>query len=160
MSYSRVINLVKKYLEMFTVIAEKKDDYKKFYKQYGKCLKLGIHDDSIDPRQRRCRLLVTMIRSIFEELKSEFEPLTKLMKEILILNDKVEKVNVSDRLVDSPCVITTAEYGWSTNMESISMTSYIVSKKMMEVNPADSIMTELIKKASAANLTRRLKDSI
>ena len=36
MSYSRVINLVKKYLEMFTVIAEKKNDNKKFYKQSDK----------------------------------------------------------------------------------------------------------------------------
>ena len=38
-------NLVKKCLEMFAEIAEKKDD-KKFYEQFGKCLKLGIHEDS------------------------------------------------------------------------------------------------------------------
>merc|ERR1711957_185578 len=31
-------NLVKKCLEMFAEIAEKKDDYKKFYEQFGKCL--------------------------------------------------------------------------------------------------------------------------
>merc|ERR1712151_1206115 len=35
-------NLVKKCLEMFAEIAEKKDDYKKFYEQFGKCLKLGV----------------------------------------------------------------------------------------------------------------------
>merc|ERR1719238_2152451 len=29
-----------------TEIAEKKDDYKKFYEQFGKNLKLGIHEDS------------------------------------------------------------------------------------------------------------------
>merc|ERR1711953_416029 len=39
-------NLVKKCLEMFAEIAEKKDDYKKFYEQFSKCLKLGIHEDS------------------------------------------------------------------------------------------------------------------
>merc|ERR1711982_175082 len=39
-------NLVKKCLEMFAEIAEKKDDYKKFYEQFGKCMKLGIHEDS------------------------------------------------------------------------------------------------------------------
>ena len=27
---------------------EKNDDYQKFYEQFGKCLKLGIHEDSTD----------------------------------------------------------------------------------------------------------------
>ena len=57
------------------------------------------------------------MRSILEELKSEFEPLTKLMKEIL--NDKDEKATVSYRIVVSLCVITTSGNGWSANMEHI-----------------------------------------
>ena len=47
-------------------------------------------------------------------LEAEFEPLTKLMKEVL--GDKVEKVIVSSRMADSPCVLTTSEYGWSAHM--------------------------------------------
>ncbi len=39
-------NIVKKCLEMFTEIAENKDDYAKFYENFGKNLKLGIHEDS------------------------------------------------------------------------------------------------------------------
>merc|ERR1711964_543784 len=248
-------NLVKKCLEMFTEIAEKKDDYKKFYEQFGKCIKLGIHEDStnrakvaellrfqtsksgdelislkeyvdrmkegqediyyitgeniaavsaspfleslrkkgfevlymVDPIDEYCvqqlkefdgkKLKSTTKEGLdlededekkkLEEMKAEFEPLTKLMKEVL--GDKVEKVLVSSRMADSPCVLTTSEYGWSANMERImkaqalrdsSMTSYMVSKKTMEVNPKHSIMTELKKKAAADKLDKTVKDLI
>merc|ERR1712025_331076 len=232
-------NLVKKCLEMFAEIAEKKDDYKKFYEQFGKCLKLGIHEDStnrakiaellryqtsksgdesislkeyvdrmkegqndiyyitgesvaqvssspflenlrkkglevlymIDPVDEYAvqqlkefegkKLKSTTKEGLdiddeddkkkLEELKAEFEPLTKLMKEVL--GDKVEKVMVSSRIVDSPCVLTTSEYGWSANMERImkaqalrdnSMTSYMVSKKTAAADKSDKTVKDLI----------------
>merc|ERR1712162_49011 len=93
-----------------------------------------------------------------EELKAEFEPLTKLMKVVL-----------GSRMADSPCVLTTSEYGWSANMERImkaqalrdsSMTSYMVSKKTMELNPKHSIMSELRKKAAADKSDKTVKDLI
>merc|ERR1711881_151422 len=194
-------NLVKKCLEMFAEIAEKKDDYKKFYEQFSKCMKLGIHEDSTN-RTKVAELLrfhtsksvdeyaVQQLKEFdgkklksttkegldiededekkkLEELKAEFEPLTKLMKEVL--GDKTEKVLVSSRMADSPCVLTTSEYGWSANMERImkaqalrdnSMTSYMVSKKTMEINPKHSIMSELRKKAAADKSDKTVKDLI
>merc|ERR1712184_232616 len=248
-------NLVKKCLEMFAEIAEKKDDYKKLYEQFGKCLKLGVHEDStnrtkvaelmryqtsksgdemisfkeyvdrmkegqndiyyitgesvagvssspfLENLRKKGLEVIYMVDPIdeysvqqlkefdgkklksvtkegldiddedekkkIEELKAEFEPLTKLMKEVL--GDKVEKVIVSNRMADSPCVLTTSEYGWSANMERImkaqalrdnSMTSYMVSKKTMEVNPKHSIMSELKKKAAADKSDKTVKDLI
>merc|ERR1712168_1149792 len=39
-------NIVKKCLELFAEIAENKENYKTFYEQFGRNIKLGIHEDS------------------------------------------------------------------------------------------------------------------
>jgi len=44
-------NIVKKCLELFEELSEDKDNYKKFYEQFGKNLKLGIHEDSTNRKK-------------------------------------------------------------------------------------------------------------
>jgi len=103
----------------------------------------------------------------FEEAKAKTESLCKLMKEVL--DDKVEKVVVSNRLADSPCCLVTGEYGWSANMERImkaqalrdaTQSAYMMSKKTMEVNPTNSIIAALREKADADQSDKTVKDLI
>merc|ERR1712003_267862 len=106
-------------------------------------------------------------KKAFEEAKSRTEGLCKLMNEVL--DDKVEKVVVSNRLADSPCCLVTGEYGWTANMERImkaqalrdsSQSGYMSSKKTMEVNPTNSIVTALREKADADQSDKTVKDLI
>ena len=249
-------NVVKKCLEMFAEIAENQEDYKKFYEQFSKNLKLGIHEDTTN-RKKIADLLrfhtsktgedqislkdyiqrmkegqkdifyitgesrAAVAQSPFieglkkkgfevlylvdpideymvqqmkdyddkklksvtkegldlddteeekkkqEELKAKFEPLCKLMKDIL--GDKVEKVTLGTRIDESPCVLVTSEYGWSANMERImkaqalrdsSTSSYMVSKKTLELNPNHQIVAELRNKAEIDQSDKTVKDLV
>jgi len=103
----------------------------------------------------------------FEEQKQQFEGLCKVIKEIL--GDKIEKCILSPRITNTPCVLVTGEFGWSANMERImkaqalrdsSMSTYMTSKKTLELNPNHSIISELKKRSEADKADKTVKDLV
>ncbi|XP_063609931.1 heat shock protein HSP 90-alpha-like [Penaeus indicus] len=249
-------NLVKKTLELFEELVDDKESYKKFYENFSKNLKLGIHEDSTnrkklaeflryhtsasgdemsslkeyisrmkenqkviyyitgetreqvqnsafvervkkrgfeviymtEPIDEYCvqqlkeydgKQLVSVTKEglelpedeeekkKFEEQKTKFENLCKVMKDIL--DKRVEKVVVSNRLVTSPCCIVTSQYGWTANMERImkaqalrdtSTMGYMAAKKHLEINPDHSIIETLRQKADADKNDKSVKDLV
>merc|ERR1712002_67411 len=241
-------NLVKKCMEMFEEIMEDKDMGKKFYEQFSKNMKLGIHEDSTNRKkisdilryhtsssgdemtslkdyvgrmkenQKQIYYITgeskeTVANSAFvervkkrgfeviymtepideyvgktlvsvtkeglelpededekkrrEELKAQFEGLCKVIKDIL--DKKVEKVIVSNRLVSSPCCIVTSQYGWTASMERImkaqalrdtSTLGYMAAKKQLEINPEHPIMETLRKKVGSDKNDKSVKDLV
>ncbi|KAI6172569.1 heat shock protein 90 [Aphelenchoides besseyi] len=249
-------NLVKKCMELFSEIAEDKDNFKKFYEQFSKNIKLGIHEDStnrkklaeflryhtttsgedvsslqeyvsrmkenqkdiyyitgeskevvansafvervkkrgfevllmVDPIDEYCvqqlkefegKKLVSVTREglelpesedekkKYEAAKVEYEDLCKVMKDIL--DKKVQKVSVSNRLESSPCCIVTSEYGWSANMERImkaqalrdsSTMGYMASKKSLEINPEHSIIKALKERVKKDKDDKTVRDLV
>merc|ERR1712241_1064588 len=99
--------------------------------------------------------------------KAKFEPLCKVMRDIL--DKKVEKVVVSSRLVSSPCCIVTSQYGWTANMERVmkaqalrdtSTMGYMAAKKHLEINPDHSIVENLRQRADVDKNDKSVKDLV
>jgi len=120
------------------------------------CTKEGLDMDETDEEKKS-----------LEQLKQEYEPLCKKVKETL--DNKLEKVQVGIRMEDSPCVLVTSEYGWTANMERImkaqalrdnSMTGHMVSKKTMEINPRHGIVKELKKLLDKDPASSTFKDLV
>merc|ERR1712173_460273 len=249
-------NIVKKIMDQIEEICEDKDNFKKFYEQFGKNLKLGIHEDStnrkklagylrfytsasgddfcsfadyvsrmketqkdiyyitgesrevvatssfVERMKKKGLEVIYMTEPIdeyvvqqlkefdgknlvsvtkeglelpedeeekkkMEEDKTKYEALCKVMKDIL--DKKVEKVVVSNRLVNSPCCIVTSQYGWTANMERImkaqalrdtSTMGYMAAKKHLEINPDHSIIDTLRGKAEADKNDKSVKDLV
>ena len=86
----------------------------------------------------------------FEAMTQEYAPTCAKIKEFF--GDKVEKVSISNRLNNTPCCVTTGQFGWSANMERImkaqalrdtAQMNYMVGKKNFEINPTHPIIREI-----------------
>jgi molecular chaperone HtpG len=91
-----------------------------------------------------------------EEDVVRYTSLCNKVKEIL--ENKVEKVVISNRLTTSPCCVVSSQYGWSANMERImkaqtlkdtSSMNYMIGKKHLELNPNHDIVKTLLEKVES-----------
>merc|ERR1719214_236586 len=82
--------------------------------------------------------------------KEQFKPLLDYIKEVV--GKKVEKVQISKHLVNSPVVVLSADYGWTAQMEKVmksqafadqSKFEFMKSKRMFEINPRHPLIIEL-----------------
>lgn len=86
------------------------------------------------------------------KLKDMYKPLIDFLKKHL--GKKVEKVGISNKLVDAPLFIFTSQYGYSAQMEKINKAqafanqekapSYMMAKKTLDVNPHHPVMKVLL----------------
>ncbi|KAJ1265534.1 hypothetical protein BS78_08G082900 [Paspalum vaginatum] len=85
-----------------------------------------------------------------KEIKQEFSQTCDWIKNRL--GDKVARVDISNRLRSSPCVLVAAKFGWSANMERLmraqsmgdtSSLDFMRSRKVFEINPEHEIIKGL-----------------
>lgn len=78
-----------------------------------------------------------------EDETDSFKPLCDFIKDTL--KSEVEKVILTNKLENTPCVLSTSEYGWTANMQRIvknqalnsnnKMAPFMFGRKIMEINP-------------------------
>merc|ERR1711988_93953 len=100
-----------------------------------------------------------------KKLGETHKQLTDWMKETL--GAKIEKAVVSNRLLETPAIIVSSQYGWSTNMERImkaqtmgtqDKSQQMVSQKTLEINPAHPLIRELKTRVEADAKDQEAKD--
>merc|ERR1712100_116844 len=102
-----------------------------------------------------------------KKLGETHKQLTDWMKETL--GAKIEKAVVSNRLLETPAIIVSSQYGWSTNMERImkaqtmgtqDKSQQMVSQKTLEINPSHPIIRELKSRIESDDKDQEAIDSV
>merc|ERR1739849_36914 len=105
----------------------------------------------------------------FTKLKAMYKPLTEWWKEKLTdftekgamkdTNVKIEKVELSKRLTDSPVVVVTSQFGYSAQQEKVmkaqsfqnkDQLSMMSGRKTLEINPNHPVIADLLVKVKAS----------
>ncbi len=135
-------NIVKKVMEAIEEIAEDKDNYKKFYEQFGKNIKLGIHEDSTNRKK-----LAGMLR-FYTSASGE---------EMCSLNDYVSRMKENQKDI----YIITGE-----SKEVVSTSSFVerLKKRGLEVvymtEPIDEYVVQQLKEFEGKNLVSVTKEGL
>merc|ERR1712207_40279 len=104
----------------------------------------------------------------FSKVKDMYKPLTDWWKEKLTdltekgaMKDagvKIEKVEISKRLTDSPVVVVTSQFGYSAQQEKVmkaqafqnkDQLSMMSGRKTLEINPNHPVVADLLEKVKA-----------
>merc|ERR1711935_1083906 len=114
----------------------------------------------------------------FSKLKDMYKPLTDWWKESLqeftekgAMKDagvKIEKVDVSKRLTDSPVVVVTSQFGYSAQQEKVMRAQAFQNKdqinmmsgrKTLEINPNHPVVADLLSKVKASKQDKAALDT-
>merc|ERR1712070_593603 len=114
----------------------------------------------------------------FSKLKDMYKPLTDWWKEKLTdltekgaMKDagvKIEKVEISKRLTDSPVVVVTSQFGYSAQQEKImkarafqnkDQLSMMSGRKTLEINPKHPVVVDLLEKVKTDKEDKAAIDS-
>merc|ERR1711920_1087515 len=114
----------------------------------------------------------------FTKIKDMYKPLTDWWKDTLTaltekgaMKDagvKVEKVEISKRLTDSPVVVVTSQFGYSAQQEKVmkaqafqnkGQLSMMSGRKTLEVNPNHPVIADLLTKVKASKEDKAALDT-
>merc|ERR1711941_76477 len=115
----------------------------------------------------------------FSKLKDMYKPLTDWWKDTLTeltekgaMKDagvKVEKVEISKRLTESPVVVVTSQFGYSAQQERVmkaqafqnkDQISMMSGRKTLEINPNHPVIVDLLAKVKASKEDPTAKDTV
>merc|ERR1712046_249463 len=136
-------------------------------KKFVSIQKADVKLDETEDEKKRFSKLKDMYKPLTDWWKEKLTELTEkgAMKEAGV---KVEKVEISKRLTDSPVVVVTSQFGYSAQQEKImkaqafqnkDQLSMMSGRKTLEINPNHPVVVDLLSKVKADKEDKSAVDS-